>query len=58
METRAQNAALTVTSDHMGYFGYNPSHNAYIEVIGFDRLITAAKERNKAFFDKLGLPSN
>lgn len=58
METRAQNAGLTVTSDHMGYFGYNPARNAYIEVIGFDRLITAAKERNKAFFDRLGLPSN
>jgi len=28
-----------------------------IEVISFDQLIKAAKERNRAFFDKLGLPS-
>jgi hypothetical protein len=27
-----------------------------IEVISFDRLVNTAKERNQAFFDKLGLP--
>ena len=48
---------LTVTTDNMGYFGYNPNFKAYIEVISFDRLVRAAKERNRAFFDKLGLPS-
>jgi hypothetical protein len=57
MISRAKNASLSVTSDYMGYFGFNQNYNAYIEVIGFDRLISAAKERNRAFFDKLGLPS-
>jgi hypothetical protein len=57
MILRAKNASLSVTSDCMGYFGFNQNYNAYIEVIGFDRLISAAKERNRAFFDKLGLPS-
>ena len=38
-------------------FGHNPNYKAYIEVISFDRLVNAAKERNKAFFDKLGLPT-
>lgn len=48
---------LKVTSDKLGYFGYNDNFNAYIEVISFDRLLNMATERNKAFFDKLGLPS-
>jgi hypothetical protein len=41
----------------MGYFGFNEPHKAYIEVMSFDRLLNAATERNRAFFDKLGLPS-
>lgn len=48
---------LKATSDHMGYFGYNPNYNAYIEVLSFDRLVNSAKARNRAFFDKLGLPT-
>ena len=58
MIERAKLMGLKPTSDYMGYFGYNDNYSAYIEVVGFDRLITAAKERNRAFFDKLGLPSN
>jgi hypothetical protein len=46
------------TADGLGYFGYKSNCNAYVEVIGFDRLVNAAKERNRAFFDKLGLPTN
>lgn len=53
---RCKMHGLTVTSDNMGYFGYNPNYKTYIEVISFDRLVNAAKERNRAFFDKLGLP--
>lgn len=48
---------LKITADKLGYFGYNDNYNAYIEVISFDRLINMATERNKAFFDKLCLPS-
>ena len=46
------------TSDGLGYFGFKANSNAYVEVISFDRLVNAAKERNRAFFDKLGLPTN
>ena len=49
---------LRITSDGMGYFGYNEPSHAYIAVISFDQLVKAAKERSRAFFDKLGLPSN
>lgn len=57
VKDRCQLAALTVTSDHMGYFGYNPNYKSYIEVISFDKLVDNAKKRNRAFFDKLGLPN-
>lgn len=55
IKKRCELHGLTVTNDKLGYFGYNPNFKAYIEVTSFDRLINAAKERNKAFFDKLGL---
>jgi len=58
MQRRCRRANLRVTSDGMGYFGYNEPAHAYIEVISFDQLVKAAKERNRAFFDKLGLPTS
>lgn len=48
---------LTISSDKMGYFGYNANYKAYIEVISFDKLVDSAKKRNRVFFDKLGLPT-
>lgn len=57
VKERCEILGLTPTSDYLGYFGYNPNYKVYIEVISFDRLVNAAKERNKAFFDKLGLPT-
>ncbi|HEY4544854.1 MAG TPA: hypothetical protein VIG90_00315 [Pedomonas sp.] len=50
---------LTRTYDGLGYFGYHPNeaYNAYIQVISFDGLLQGAKERNRAFFDRLGLPA-
>lgn len=58
MHRRCRRANLRITSDGMGYFGYHVEPHAYIEVISFDQLVKAARERNRAFFDKLGLPSN
>lgn len=57
MQKRCQIHDLTETSDRMGFFGYHKFHKAYIEVISYDKLVVAAKERNRAFFDRLGLPS-
>lgn len=58
MVKRCKLSNLTMTHDGMGYFGFIEPHKAYIEVISFDRLLNAAVERNRAFFDKLGLPSS
>lgn len=46
-----------LTNDGLGYFFHHKNYNTYVEVISFDRLVNAAKERNRAFFDKLGLPT-
>lgn len=56
--TSCLDSDLTKTEDQIGYFGFHRNHNAYIEVISFDRLVRGARERNRAFFDKLGLPAS
>lgn len=58
MISRCENANLRRTADQLGFFGFNESAKAYVEVVSFDRLLNAATERNRAFFDKLGLPSS
>ncbi|QUL81204.1 ATP-binding protein [Brevibacterium sp. SMBL_HHYL_HB1] len=57
MIERCEISDLRPTHDGLGYFGYNNAAKAYIEVVSFDGLINAATERNRAFFDKLGLPT-
>jgi hypothetical protein len=57
MIERCEISNLRPTHDGLGYFGFNDSAKAYIEVVSFDGLVNAATERNRAFFDKLGLPN-
>lgn len=57
MIERCEISNLRRTHDGLGYFGFNDSARAYIEVMSFDGLVNAATERNRAFFDKLGLPT-
>jgi len=47
--------SLTPTPDEIGYFGFNPNYNAYIEVLSFDKLVEDSKQRNQILFDKLGI---
>jgi hypothetical protein len=58
VEERCINANLRRTQDGLGYFGYNDPLRTYVEVISFDRLLNEATRRNRAFFDKLGLPAS
>ena len=46
------------TSDGLGYFFYNKAFGAYVSVMSYDQLLNSAKERNRAFFDRLGFPSS
>jgi hypothetical protein len=55
MRAYAKSGGLILTPDHQGFFGYNPSYGAYIEVISFDKLILDAQKRNAVFFEKLNL---
>lgn len=57
MIERCEISDLRPTPDGLGFFGYNNAAKAYIEVISFDALVNAATERNRAFFDTLGLPT-
>lgn len=57
IEHRCKMHDATRTSDGLGYFFYQSNFNAYVEVLSFDRLVKGAKERNRSFFDKLGLPT-
>lgn len=58
MEADAKYAGLTKTPDGEGYFGYNPSVGAYIEVISYTKLVKDAKKRNQVLFDKLFEPKS
>ncbi len=53
----AKKAGFTKTPDEQGYFGFNPNFNAYVEIIGFTKLLNDSKQRNQILFDKLQLPS-
>jgi hypothetical protein len=57
MRDCARRHSLKLTADGLGYFGFHEGYEAYVEVITFDRLIASAKQRHRAFFDKIGLPS-
>lgn len=58
LKTICSNRSFRKTIDGQGYYCYNGEYNAYIEVIPFDKLLRVAEERNKAFFERLGLPEN
>ncbi|MCR4564807.1 MAG: hypothetical protein K5651_01815 [Bacteroidales bacterium] len=47
--------SLKPTADNLSFFGYQDGHKVYLEVITYDGLLKAAKERNHIFFQKLGL---
>lgn len=58
MRDSAESCGLTGTQDKQGYFGFNPTYGAYVEVISYDKLLKDAKQRNRALFDKLFEPKS
>lgn len=58
LEEICEDNDFTRTYDNLGYFGYKSNAQIYFEVISFNQLLHAAKERNAAFFDKLGISHN
>jgi hypothetical protein len=56
IEIIAQNKGMLATPDNLGYYGYNPSLSAYVEIISYAKLLRDAKKRNRILFEKLHLP--
>ena len=57
IKKQCRRSGAIATDDGLGYFFHRPEYRAYVEIISYDRLVNLARERNRAFFDKLGLPS-
>ena len=53
MRDSAEGRGLRQTQDRQGYYGYNETYGAYVEVISYDKLLKNARQRNQVFFDKL-----
>lgn len=43
------------TPDNMGYYLFNDTYNAYVEILSFSKIIKDSKKRNRVLFDKLGI---
>ena len=56
LKEQAEHANLRLTPDGSGYFGYNESIGAYVEIMDFDKMIQDSKKRNRVLFEKLSLP--
>ncbi len=46
------------TADALGFFFHNARLKCCVEVISYSRPVECAKQRNRAIFDKLGLPAS
>ncbi len=57
LEQQAYRAELERTPDGQGFFGYKKHYKAYLEFVSYSKLLDTAKQRNHAFFEKLGLPA-
>ena len=53
MRDSAEGRGLRLTQDKQGYYGFNDTFGAYVEVISYDKLLKNARQRNQVFFDKL-----
>lgn len=53
----AENSGYSTLPGGLGYYNFNPNPllKAHIEIIAFDKIVLDAKQRHKAFFDKLGI---
>ncbi|APH72301.1 hypothetical protein BSQ44_13710 [Aquibium oceanicum] len=44
---------FNVSWDHQGFFRYHERRDAFVEVLGYEKLVSDAKKRNSAFFEVL-----
>ncbi len=58
LRSLAQDYGFTATPDGQGYYNFNKDRRAFVRIIDFWKVIDDAKKRNKAFFDKLNIPTD
>jgi hypothetical protein len=51
----AENGNYAALQGEYGYYTYNRNHNSHVEIVAFDKIVVDAKQRHKAFFEKLGI---
>lgn len=51
----AENNNYAQLKNEFGYYTYVRALNAHIEIIAFDKIVIDARQRHKAFFEKLGI---
>lgn len=51
----AENGDYACLQGERGYYTYNRTLNSHVEIIAFDKIVFDAKQRHRAFFDKLGI---
>ena len=56
MRRFGRHAGLRPTPDALGLYDFNDELKLFIEVISYNKLLIDAKRRNRAFFEKLGIP--
>ena len=54
----AEHSDFKCTPDGRGFFSFHTGYNAYIEILSYDKVLRDAKKRNRAFFERLGLPDS
>lgn len=52
-----ENGNYAALQGEYGYYLYNRIFNAHVEIVAFDKIVLDAKQRHKAFFEKLGIGS-
>jgi len=55
LRTIAEDSGFDLLPDELGYFGFNRTHKAYVEIISYDKLLKDSHERNRELFKTLGL---
>jgi hypothetical protein len=56
IRTLAATMDFTRMSDNEGYFTFHKTEGCYIEIMSYDKVLSDAKRRNRAFFEHLQIP--
>jgi hypothetical protein len=58
LRRQLENMSYTEGPDGQSYYTFNTPLRAYVEVSSYAKVLVDAQKRNKAFFDKLGIPTS